>query len=69
MSLVKRDWEAHEQWRVDAGRVCELCEEDIALVPEGVTATMLEDDPDSDWGFDAYCENCQHKLNLIARDD
>jgi uncharacterized protein YuzB (UPF0349 family) len=69
MSLAERELEAYETWRFDNGRICELCEDAIAPVPDGLSAEDLEQDPDMDWGFDSYCENCQHKIHLLQKDD
>jgi uncharacterized protein YuzB (UPF0349 family) len=69
MSLVKRDLDDYEDWRFEKGRVCPLCETQVAPVPYEVTPEQLELDPDMDWGDEEYCGVCQHSLYLLSKND
>jgi hypothetical protein len=69
MSLVKAELEEYEQWRVDNGRLCPMCENQIAPVPYWVSQEAFDEDPDMDWDHEEYCGICQYQQHLMAKND
>jgi hypothetical protein len=69
MSLAKLELELDEEWRYENGRVCPMCEVQIAPVPYEVTQEQFAEDPDMDWGEAEYCGICQYRMHLMSKDD